>query len=236
MDRSKPFDSTFFVLDFDRCIGNTDKARDILWAVIESEAGITVAEMQAAERAVDKKGFRFDMVEYVAKELLHRKSGKSWQMIREIYVDAAKTQDLLEPGARQLLDLLDAHDLPYGILTYGKESWQLAKLEAAGLIDRGVPFEITQIERKGQVLTPWRHGDEFIVPPAMIRGFRPLRVKHIVFLDDKPVSFEGIPEGVRGICVRPATSVLRPSQQGVVPDGVDEVAGIEGAIELLNLR
>jgi len=171
----------------------------------------------------------------VAKELLRRTSSKTWQHIRQIYVAAAKVEDLLEPGAARLLDLLDERHIPYGILTFGTEAWQLTKLEAAGLVDRGIPFEITQIERKGEVLAGWKREAGFAIPPAMVRGVQPLYVRNIVFLDDKPRSFTALPEGVHGVCVRPVAYPPRISQQGPIPAGVDEVEGIQGAIELLRL-
>lgn len=227
------FDNTFFVLDFDRCIGDTDKMRRLLWQVIESETPIRTDELEAAREAMEAKGFQFDVVEYAAREMLRRKSKVTWLHIQEVFVALAKSQNVLEPGATELLDKLDEHRIPYGILTYGKEAWQLAKLKASGLVDRGVPFEITQIEHKGEVLTGWKHGDEFLIPPALTPSSQPLHVRHIVFLDDKPRSFVGIPSGVHGFCVRPVAYSPRPSQQGELPDGVGTVHGIRGAIKLL---
>lgn len=232
MNRSD-FDSTFFVLDFDRCIGDTDKMRRLLWHIIESETTIHTDELEAARKTMEANGFQFDVVEYAAREMLRRKSKVTWLHIQEVFVAAVKSQNVLEPGAAELLDKLDERRIPYGILTYGKQAWQLAKLKASGLVDRGVRFEITQIEHKGEILTGWREGDEFIVPPALTPNFQPLHVRHIVFLDDKPRSFVGIPMGVYGICVRPVAYSPRPSQQGELPDGVDTVLGIRGAVKLL---
>lgn len=230
------YTDAYFVLDFDRCIGNTDKAHEVLWRVMEAEAGIPANELRMAKYAMDAEGYSFDTVEFVAKELLHRASSKTWQHIRQIYVATAKTEDLLEPDASRLLDLLDERHIPYGILTYGTEAWQLTKLEAAGLMDRGIPFEITQIERKGEVLAGWKREAGFAIPPAMVRGVRSLQVRNIVFLDDKPRSFMDLPEGVYGICVRPVAYPPRASQQGPLPAGVNETEGIRGAIELLGCR
>lgn len=224
---------TYFVLDFDRCIGDTDKARQILWSVCENETAITAQELQSAKDAMEAKGYTFDVVGYVAKQLVHQKSEKTWQDIRRVYVAVAKLQGILEPYVDEFLEACETRHIPYGVLTYGKEPWQLTKLEAAGLFDRHVPFEVTQIERKGTLLSGWKHGDGFIVPPALTRDFQPLKVKEIVFLDDKPRSFIGIPSGVRGICVRPTSYAPLPSQQGELPAGVREVQGLRGAIELL---
>jgi hypothetical protein len=228
-------DSMYFILDFDRCIGNTEKIHEVLWKVIEKETGISADVPRAAKRTLDAQGYAFDTVEYVAKDLLSRQRQKmTWQEIRQLFIAEAKTRDLLEPHANELLERLDSKAIPYGILTYGRESWQLTKLEAAGLVDRGVPFEITGIEHKGEILSSWKHDDEFIVPPAMTHDFHPIHVQKLIFLDDKPRSFEAMPPGVYGICVRP-TYPLLPSQKGEVPDGVVEVQGLEGAIRLLQL-
>jgi len=229
------YTDAYFVLDFDRCIGNTDKVHEVLWRVMEIETGIPATELRMAKYAMDAEGYSFDTVEFVAKELLRRASSKTWQHIRQLYVAAAKAEDLLEPDAARLLDMLDERRIPYGILTYGTEAWQLTKLEAAGLVDRGVPFEITQIEHKGEVLSGWKRDVGFAVPPAMTRTFKPLSVRSIVFLDDKPRSFVALPEGVHGICVRPVAYPPRGSQQGPLPAGVDEAEGIREAIQLLQL-
>lgn len=226
------FENTFFVLDFDRCLGNTDKAHETLLSVIEAETGIDTSQLQTTKQEIEAVGSAFDTIEYVTAALAQR-GKKSWQQVREVYIETAKQQGILEPQAEELLELLDARQIPYGVLTFGKEAWQLTKLEAAGLVERGVPFEITRIEHKGKILTGWKHGDEFIVPPAMTRDFEPLHAESIVFLDDKPRSFIGMPVGVHGVCVRPTDIQLKPSQQGALPPGVDEVQGLAGAIKLL---
>lgn len=234
MNQPSLFESTFFVLDFDRCIGNTDKLHEILWSVIENETGTSTGILRETKRQMDEQGYTFDTVEYIAKEMLQHKT-TTWQKVRDIFVAVAKLQDVLEPQATALLDMLDNRQIPYGILTYGKEAWQLTKLEAAGLVERGVPFEITHIEHKGEILSGWKRGDEFIIPPALTRDFLPLHVRQIVFLDDKPRSFVGIPEGVSGICVRPIAYPLLPVQQDPLPARVAEARGIYGAIKLLHL-
>lgn len=226
------FRQTFFVLDFDRCLGDTDKAHDILWSVIETETGITVEELRTTKANVEQRGLTFDTLHYLASELRRQKHSKTWQDVRAVYVAAAKQAGILMPDASELLDVLDERQIPYGVLTYGKEAWQLTKLEASGLVARGVPFEITQIEHKGRVLSSWQHGDELVVPPAMTRNFGPLSVQSLVFLDDKPRSFIGLPGNVCGICVRPSYP-LRLTQQGPLPDRIYEVQGINGALQLL---
>jgi hypothetical protein len=226
------FADTYFVLDFDRCIGDTDKAHDVLVAVIESETNIKAAEMHKAKVAADARGYTFDTMEHVTKVLLKEKSNKTWQDILRVFVAVGQLENMLESHANELIERLEEQNIPYGILTYGSESWQLAKLEAAGVMRRNIPFEVTQIERKGDVLTGWKQGDGFVLPLSMRSG-RFITARQLVFLDDKPVSFVDMPEGVRGVCVRSVAYPPRTSQQGELPPGVSDVLGIAGAIELL---
>lgn len=233
MQQSESFRSTFFVLDFDRCIGDTDKAHEILWNVIEHETGISTHQLQSVKDDLDMRGLNFNTPKYVTEELERQKSRKTWQDVRQVYVEKAQQQGILMPDAGELLAVLDNHAIPYGILTYGEELWQLTKLEAAGLLARQIPFEITRIERKGEILREWKRGNVFMVPAGMTRDSNGVAVEELIFLDDKPRSFESMPNGVRGVCVRPVAQPLRPSQQGVLPVEVVEVQGIRGAIDLL---
>lgn len=227
------FNSTFFVLDFDRTLGNTEKFHDVLEQVIKEEvATITIGSLRAARARAEAAGKSFDTIDYV-RQFLTQSTTTTWQDVLQAFIRQAKTQDMLLPHAAELLRLLDEKKIPYGIITYGGEAWQLAKIEAANLL--AVPHLVTHIEEKSRILAGWKHHDNesFVIPPALTRDFRPLTVDMIVFLDDKAKSFHLIPAGVKGIHVHSATQPPLPSQQGVLPPDVTSVAGLDGAIKLL---
>lgn len=224
---------TFFVLDFDRCTGNTDGIQAVLEEVLQEETDISPDTFHAARTRIESEGKTFDTIRHVHMLLAEANSPVTWEHIREKLIEKAKSVDLLLPHARELIDILRERKLPHGIITYGvEEAWQLTKLEITGLLD--VPHLVTRIEEKGKLLTGWKRDDgSFGIPPALNTGLVPPVVSRIVFLDDKAKSFWGIPEGVEGVhVVAPGGNTL-PSQQGSVPASVTDVVGIDGAIKLL---
>lgn len=232
MDSNSSKADIFFILDFDRCIGNTDKFHEVLEQVIEQETMVSRQQLAEAKKATEARGETFDTIRYVKNALIDAGDGMSWQPIEREFISQAQKLNMLLPYARQLFRILESEKIPFGILTYGGEAWQLAKLEAANLLH--VPHLVTGIEGKGKILTGWKKGNEFIIPPALTKEFVPLHVNEIVFLDDKAVSFNGVPEGVRGVRVEPDDGrALLPIQMGELPPSATNVKGIYGAIELL---
>jgi hypothetical protein len=226
-------DSVFFVLDFDRMLGNTGKFHDFLEMVIEQETEIKASQLRTARFDAEARGKSFDTVDYLRQFLNASGSEKTWQQIQRVFIARIQNEDMLEPYAAELLQLLKAKKLPHGIVTFGGEAWQLAKLEGANLLE--VPHVVTHIQEKGKILTGWKKASgDFIIPPALTRDFKPLTVTSIVFLDDKSVSFRGIPEGVYGIRVRPPEGLELATQKAALPGGIADVNGIQSAIELLS--
>jgi hypothetical protein len=224
--------NTFFILDFDRCIGNTDKFHVVLENVIGQETMVSKEQLAAAKKDAESRGETFDTIRYVKNALEDMGGTTSWLSIEREFIRQAQMLNMLQPYARQLFTILESEKLPFGILTYGNEAWQLAKLEAANLLH--IPHLVTNIEGKGAILAGWKKASGFIIPPALTKEFIPLETATVVFLDDKAVSFEGIPNGVRGVRIAPDDgSALLLIQQGELPAGVDDVQGIYGAIELL---
>lgn len=225
------YKNTFFVLDFDRCLGNTDRFHEILEQVIADEELLTPEEMQTGRRLIEQVGKSFDTISFIRKSLKERGSSMSWLDIQRRFIERVKGEDVHQPFANELLAILDDKQIPYGIVTYGGESWQLAKLEAAGFLQ--IPHIVTNIKEKGELLSGWKHGAHFIIPPALTKDFQPLAVEKIVFLDDKAVSFQDIPEGVMGVHIQDPSGEVLPSQAGVLPPSVTSVVGLKGAIDFL---
>jgi hypothetical protein len=224
------FIDTYFVLDLDRCICNTEKLHVILESVIEDDLLISANDLRRAKIETEGNGHSFDTISYIRKVLKDNKSNINWQDIQRGFITRAQNENVLNPFASELLTILDKNKIPHGIVTYGGEAWQLAKLEAANLL--AIPRVITSIKEKGKLLSGWRQGDYFVIPPVLTRDFEPLIVSSIVFLDDKLISFRDMPLGVRGIHVLPFDhSPLLSS--GDLPKSVSSVVGIKGAIDLL---
>jgi hypothetical protein len=227
------YTDTFFVLDFDRCIGDTDGIQAVLEKVLLQETGILPSLLSASRTQIESTGRTFDTIRHVQALLSEAGNPVSWEHLREALIAEASSADLLLPDARNLLRKLQDSNLAYGIITYGiEEAWQLTKLELTGLLD--VPHLVTRIETKGELLSGWKQPDgSFIVPPALSKDFVPKQVSKLIFLDDKAKSFWSMPSGVEGVhIVAPGGNNL-PSQQGELPSHVTDVIGIGGAIQLL---
>lgn len=225
--------TSFYVIDFDRTLVNTEKLYEVLELVLERDSDVGAQRLNEERAAIEANGESFAMINSLRRILKDANSTVSWQELQRAFIlEAQHTDGVLEPYAAELLQILNDRQLPYGIITYGSETWQLAKIEAAGLMD--VPHLVTGIKEKGRLLTGWKHAeDSFIIPPAMTRDFTPLKVDSIIFLDDKAVSFNDMPTGVRGVFVKSPTRKLLESQRGVLPSSVTTVVGLNGAIELL---
>ncbi|HSW77908.1 MAG TPA: hypothetical protein VLG36_03860 [Candidatus Chromulinivoraceae bacterium] len=226
------YTNTFFVLDFDRCLGNTVLFQQILEGVL-AETGVSASTFATARNRIEAEGKTFDTIRHTHQLLEQAGSSSSWTEVKKEFLYRAKRQDALLPYARELLQILDERSLAYGIVTYGvEEAWQLIKLEAAKLLY--VPHLVTHIEEKGELLTGWKKDDgSFLIPPVLTQNFEALHVQEVFLLDDKAKSFWGTPEGVHGIhVVAPGGNPL-PSQQGDVPQNVVDVIGLNGAIDRL---
>jgi hypothetical protein len=223
----------FYVIDLDRTLVNTERLYEVLEFVLERDTDVSVQQLKEEREVIEANGDSFVMTNTLRRLLEDANSAVSWQQVQQAFIrEAQRIDDVLEPYAAELLQLLNDKQLPYGIITFGSEAWQLAKIEAAGLLD--VPHLVTRIKEKGQLLTGWKHSENtFIIPPAMTRDFTPLTVDSIIFLDDKAVSFNDMPTRVRGVFVKSPTRELLDSQRGTLPPSVETVIGLNGAIELL---
>lgn len=222
----------FYVLDLDRCLANTEKLQAFLQHVIERELGILPEEMNLARREYERAGGSFDTAGYVMGVL----DGKGidgpavWHDITRMFIQEAETQDMLEPYAAELLRRLRSVGARFGIVTYGSDAWQLTKLEAAGLGD--IPHIVTHDQAKARLIASWQSAEGFLLPP-LLGGGRALLAQQLVFIDDKPVSFIGLPVGVQGVCAVSPGASWPDALLAQLPSNVSVTYGLHGAIELL---
>ncbi len=227
----------FFIVDFDRTLARTDELRLLFRRILLQETPVTEEQMTHGEMSHANS---FDVATYV-REVLGKTMQSSeietlLQGVRRLFIEEAKQHyvSLLEPYAAELLGDLEDDQRPFGILTTGGQEWQQLKIEATRL-DK-VPHLIIETSRKSDLLTSWRHGDGFLLPDAL-SGMASCVAKTIVFLDDKPISFEGIPDGVLGIWVLPVASAKADDIVKLeVPEGVIHARGLKEARDVLIAR
>ena len=184
----------YVLIDFDRCLGNTDALQRLLEEVVAHHSFITPDDMQQARRMVEETGGSFDTASWVRERLVEAGKHGQWNDIAVEMVDQAQQRGrdtFLMPGASELLDQLEQAATPHGILTYGGETWQTIKLQAAGLAF--VPQMIVSTKAKGRLIASWQTPGGFLLPPELSSDDQPLIARHLIFIDDKAVSFEGAP-------------------------------------------
>lgn len=229
----------YVLLDFDRCIGNTDCLQAMLEDVVAHHSFITPSDMRQARQAEEDSGGSFDTSNWVKQRLREARQHELWEDIASDFVARGmrsldrSNSSVLMPGARQLLDHLDQRQIPYGFLTFGSADWQTTKLQAAG--QAMTPQLIVDSKNKGQLLARWQQPDgKFLLPSQLSDGDRPLMARHIVFMDDKPVSFIGAPSYNTTLIhvMDPSGKIVR-SQKGETPDGVFIARGLREAQTIL---
>lgn len=226
------FVDTFYILDLDRCLVNTEKLQALLEQTIERELAIKPEEMNLARREYERMGGSFDTAGYVMGILDGRNvDGPSvWLEIKRIFIHEAQAVDMLEPYARELLAELSAANAHFGIVTFGGDAWQLTKIAAAGL--ESIPHMVTHDQAKGRMIASWQRTDGSFLLPGQLAG-RVTIAQELFFVDDKPVSFYGIPSEVHAICAVAPGAAWPDEMLKKLPSNVSVTKGLHGAIELL---
>lgn len=185
----------FVFLDFDRCLGETDELYRAFETVINDDFHQSVdAEKLTAEKArVELAGGSFDVVHYLLDT--NQIDETLFGEIEHRFIDMVRTdpKSFVCEGAPELMQYLDDEQNDYGIVTYGGQTWQRAKLRATGFDER--PYLITDRKKKGLQIAEWLADGR--VPKEL--GARALQ--SALLIDDKAASFEGLPETERGIQV-----------------------------------
>lgn len=211
--------SVFYALDFDRCLGDVEALSEFFNKIIVSMELVTADRLMAARRSVELSGGSFDMVQFLRDEIGEMATKRAI----ERFCGTPSSESFLLPGAAELLAFLAQANLPHGIVTYGGERWQRAKIQRSGLW--GVPTLVLDTPKKAETLLSW-HDEEsewFVLPQEFADG----RPNEIVLIDDKAKAFDGIDEqsNIRGYFVQ-SGELLLPSQEGSVPASVRPVQSL----------
>ena len=217
--------STFYILDFDRTLFDTNKATDVMRGVIAMSnpelAAILAQEFEEYTRLGESFSMRDFIVENVGEEEM--------QKLEAVYHEKALEQDLLNDGAKELIEYIRSReDTQIGILTYGAPVGQAMKINAAAGLE-GIPFLVTSETFKGAQIASWRQDDDLYHIPEELGGFV---TKNIVFVDDKPFSFKGLPADITGYYIK---SVYDAGEESI-PFNVTPITNLNEVITLEKKR
>lgn len=225
---SPPAVGVFYLLDFDRCLVDTERLFDMFVEVVTHYTSIPMSELKAADRDMKRRGDSFDTASFVRERLLELGDVIVWEKIVQEFIEKVGETDVLMLGARQLIDRLDSRQLHYGVLTYGNPLWQDIKLRACGLSD--LPTYIAPRKEKGLLIQSWLQSGVFLLPKELTGVW----TKALVLVDDKAVSFDGFPSlPSRGFWVLDDTQPILPSQQGGVLSNVKRVQNLTDVINTI---
>lgn len=218
--------NTFFAIDFDRCLGDVGALYEQLVDTIIHLGYANVEELHEVRSQVEASGGSFDAIAYLRETAGEEAVNSVIAAYLHATVDMAR---FLLPGARELLDWLAAEKIPHGIMTYGGEEWQRAKIRRAGC--GNVSTLVTRRPQKGEIIASWYdHQRGVYQVPEEYNA--PGAIASIVLVDDKATAFNGLEGAVgsRGYWVRPSGAQLLASQSGDVPTNVRIVQSLHNIV------
>ena len=222
-----------YVIDFDRCLGNVDAVVRLAREAALT-AGVDTASMEAAQHEIEASKGSFNLAGWVRDNY----SPEVFDAFIANYLTLEFDVDsLLEPGAREFLDQLIQNDIPFMIMTTGGDIWQNVKLQRAGLAD--MPTMVTPLKEKGTEIASWqgeRSLSGFQVPEA-VAGDEVLLTREVILIDDKAVSFAGLPkENAHGYAIQHHSDEVKQSQEGELPSNVSRVTSFAQIAKLEGMQ
>lgn len=216
---------TFYILDFDRCLFDSSRFQDeFIRCVVDTHHALTREQIQDTQRATEATGGSFDTVGYVREFF----GPAEWQEMKKLFLKEMsvpeKREALYFGDAKAFVAELRRRDLPFVIMTYGGKEWQQMKLAALGFDVE--PHIITDTKYKGPIIASYYDSvkDIFTIPTPL--AFEEVRANNVCLVDDKAVSFEGLPARARGYWLVPDESRMTVSQKGEVGRHIKRVASL----------
>lgn len=214
---------TFYAIDFDRCLGDVDKSFNLLVGILEESDIASAENLKKLRYKVESTGGSFSPYRF-----LKQFSNTEWLEIKKRYLELAKVVSIVEDDAHYLIDYLKDTKKPFCIMSYGDEEWQMLKIEASGFGDS--PILIVDSPEKARIIKSWQQsGGEFDIPKECFSDLKPRVTREVVLIDDKAISFGGLPVGARGYWVNDG-SKSTPNQGFELPEGVISVDSLHGIV------
>ncbi|HYF96434.1 MAG TPA: hypothetical protein VD947_00145 [Patescibacteria group bacterium] len=171
------------LIGFDQVMGLTEKAC--------AKAGIGFAPIKQQQLKASAEAQPYSPLSTIANSMGAEKLTRFNQAFLE-----ANPEELIFEDAQRYLDKLKQAGHQHMILTYAVEAeWQEIKLQAAKLSK--IPHVITFTENKSQEIAKWLDDEGKFTPP--LATINP--ASRIVFIDDRPRVFKGMPDNCEGFLV-----------------------------------
>lgn len=223
LDRNK----TFYALDFDRCLGNTNQLYRLLLTILDERNLTSGKDLDDMRLKVEASGGSFDVMTYLHEKL----DAKQLYDLTQAYLafHSPHPDVFLNQGARHLLDWLDKTKSDFGILTYGGTVWQTLKIKQAGLGQ--VPHFVLDHPKKSQLLTSWydEQTGSYHLPAAFHMG---RQYQSVVVVDDKAQAFAGLDAtpNTRGYWICDVDKTVSEDERNSIPECVRQVRSLDEII------
>ena len=220
--------NTFYVLDFDRCLGDIESSFDLLKEVVQELSVGSGDSLQSAREYIESSGGSFSALKHLA-EL---NPDMDLNVVGKLFVKRAKLLrgNTLEPGAIELIEFLIATNRDFCIMSYGDKKWQMLKINAAGL--GNVANIIVPSRHKSAYIAKWLNAKkQFIIPSDFFANNQPRLAAEVVLIDDKIMAFDRLPASARGYLVQGRAKKHETSQLNCLLSSVKVVKKIDEIIE-----
>ncbi|MCX6728760.1 MAG: hypothetical protein NTV39_03260 [Candidatus Saccharibacteria bacterium] len=219
---------TFFVVDFDRCLGNIEGSFDILKEVVHDLGIVDRQIFKSMREEVESNGLTFSALE----QITNHYPSVNLDDIEKLYYERARLEpdNLLEPGAINFINFLRKTNRNFCIMSFGDKRWQTIKISSSGI--GNVPTAIVRSTKKSEYIQEWLSpiSGKFQIPKKFFADNVAKTSNEVVLIDDKISAFKNLPKEARGYYVSVSSSGYGPKQPDPLPMGVKQVVHIDEII------
>lgn len=228
--------SRFYALDFDRTAGRTERIGDDFLAHVTAEDSAVGEALRASKAEVEASRGSFDMLSVLREHMGVRALS---ECVAD-FVDRYRNPDrYLEDGVQDLILGTAQCGDRLGILTYGGEDWQTAKLRVTEL-DEAPRMILGKKGIKGALLASWYDPESRLY--RLPQEFGGDTVEEVVLVDDKPEEFQDLPvlSSARGYLftggIKPTVDTSPQPAVGKLPPNVTPVASLHEIVQREGLK
>ncbi|HUC96522.1 MAG TPA: hypothetical protein VMR16_02545 [Candidatus Saccharimonadales bacterium] len=219
---------TFFVVDFDRCLGNIEGSFEILKEIVHELGVVDRQTFKSMREKIESTGETFNALEYIKSHHPY----VNLDDIEKLYAERAKLEpnSLLEPGSIDFINFLKNTNRNFCIMSFGDKGWQTIKIRSSGI--GNVPTVVVPKSQKSKYIRDWLDSstNSFQIPGECFSDRMPRRAKEVVLIDDKTVAFSGLPEGARGYFVSGSSSKHTNNDTTKLPVSVKIISHVDEII------
>ncbi len=199
---------TFAVLDLDRTLMNSGVLTDLLCMQLLNH-DVSIDQIRKDIDFVRRSdGMSFSTLDFILAQYGTAKYTSVMHEIEEIVKEGGLKDELLCNGTIELLNALEAQDVPYAVLTYGERINQEFKLtllrHMVNRSARQLHATVTSESNKASWIASgeWKvEGENGFTVPAFIYPQADLHANYVVVIDDKLSNLESDDDAVLGILV-----------------------------------